>query len=544
MSEENLTAPSADEPLLAEESVSDAHDEETSLTEDVPQPEGVDAPADSGKALAEGSQSEPTQAPQIEDEVPAESAAELVAEDSGEGLSEESVEAADQGGESSRESAEFEAPQVEETPAETAIESEPEAAAPAEEPEASAEESEADDTANAAISESMWASVRDRDRAPVLTGEEVGLPGEITDADEIFGEALPVDTAQIEAVTQAPATTIPAASTDAPVDFTEDPTPTPLDVFAQRQGGADADASTADFAAGDEDAPSGEAPIDSTAVLRRSLLAVPVAAPAAAETAWMSRAEDGASQPELAPASGGEDAADAFDGADAALETPYASAADEAPADPQAESAEDERPLDESIFEGATLVDELPSRASAHWVSLLAHLVIVPVAWYLIADAGARFTLADDSILNTGRFSALGLGELIIAIVGLVALLLTSRKSSVGAWLSGAVTTVVAIPWLMTPAAIASVAMPALQRLDSWNAFGANLVHHFQASAYSGRLLICGLALMGVGYLSHSVRRQGRAEEAVRAQVEKVNPSAAHFSARARRKAKKAAGLR
>ena len=39
-------------------------------------------------------------------------------------------------------------------------------------------------------------------------------------------------------------------------------------------------------------------------------------------------------------------------------------------------------------------------------------------------------------------------------------------------------------------------------------------------------------------------RRKGRAEEALRAEVERVNPTGAYFTARARRRAEKAAGLR
>ena len=47
-----------------------------------------------------------------------------------------------------------------------------------------------------------------------------------------------------------------------------------------------------------------------------------------------------------------------------------------------------------------------------------------------------------------------------------------------------------------------------------------------------------------MGILSPRVRRSGRAEEVLRSEVEKVNPTRAHYTARARRKAEKAAGLR
>ena len=44
---------------------------------------------------------------------------------------------------------------------------------------------------------------------------------------------------------------------------------------------------------------------------------------------------------------------------------------------------------------------------------------------------------------------------------------------------------------------------------------------------------------MGLGYVSHSVRRTGRAEEALRTSIEAVNPAGALYSRRARKKAAK-----
>lgn len=90
----------------------------------------------------------------------------------------------------------------------------------------------------------------------------------------------------------------------------------------------------------------------------------------------------------------------------------------------------------------------------------------------------------------------------------------------------------------------AQTVLPVLRWLDQWNTFGANISHHLQASGYSGRFMIAGALLIGMGIVSHSVRRRGRDEEALRAQVEKVNPVGAHFTARDRRQAEKAADLR
>ena len=366
----------------------------------------------------------------------------------------------------------------------------------------------APDASNTEVSESMWAAVRDRGR--VLTGEEVDLPGETTDTDDIVGEPSPVDTGQIEPVTRGPqATTIPPMTGEIPVVVPQDPTPTPQDVLAHR-GDAEKAVEEAPL---DPPAADPAPALDSTTVQRRSLITPPAPEPEPEpEATWVPRADSESADTAL------------FAGATVVDGTP--------------------RSLDDSIFEGATLVAGMPSRAGAHWASLLAHVLLIPVAWYLIADAGARFTLADGSILESGRFSALGLGELLGGLIILFLLLLASRKSSLGAWVSGILVTLAGIPWIAVPSLAASTALPVLRALDSWNAFGANLAHHFQASAYSGRLLLIGIVLMGIGILTHSVRRQGRAEEALRAEVAKVNPASAHFSARARRKAEKAAGLR
>ena len=200
--------------------------------------------------------------------------------------------------------------------------------------------------------------------------------------------------------------------------------------------------------------------------------------------------------------------------------------------------------LDDVIFEGATVIPEIPSRAGAHWMSFLFSLLLVPVAWYLLADAGARMTLAESAPAVTGNLNYLALGELFGALVITVVLWFFYRRSSVGAWISGLLITCVAVPWVALPGATSGYATPLLRSLSNWNSLGANFAHHLQASAYSGRLLFVGVLLMLVGALSHSVRRKGRAEEALRAEVERVNPTGAYFTARARRRAEKAAGLR
>ena len=197
--------------------------------------------------------------------------------------------------------------------------------------------------------------------------------------------------------------------------------------------------------------------------------------------------------------------------------------------------------LDDELFSAAPEITEMPSRTGAHWLSFLLFLLLVPVSWYLAADAGARMTLADAAPIYTGVASIVALGEILGAIVISAILFVTARRSSLGAWLMGIVTLVVGLPWLMAPGITEASVLPTLTALTNTGSLGANLSHHLQASGYSGRFALLGIALMGLAYVSHSARRTGRAEEALRVSLEATNPAGAFYSKRARKKAAKEA---
>ena len=200
--------------------------------------------------------------------------------------------------------------------------------------------------------------------------------------------------------------------------------------------------------------------------------------------------------------------------------------------------------LDDALFEGATVVPEMPSRAAAHWSSLALGIFALPITWYLIADAGARMTLPEGNPAATGVINWLALTEVVIAFVAVIALFEAFKRSSLGAWIGGLCFFAAGLPWVFAPGFTSAHTVSVLHFLQNSGALGANLAHHLQASGYSGRLLFLGIALLGIASLSHSVRRRGRNEEAMREQVERVNPAGAHFTARERRRAEKAAGLR
>ena len=200
--------------------------------------------------------------------------------------------------------------------------------------------------------------------------------------------------------------------------------------------------------------------------------------------------------------------------------------------------------LDDVLFEGASIVPEMPSRTGAHLFSFVLGILALPITWYLVADAGARMTLPEGNPAATGVINWLAITELAIAFVAIIALFEAFKRSSLGAWIAGLCFLAAGIPWVFAPAFTSAHTVSLLHFLQNAGSFGSNLAHHLQASGYSGRLLILGIVLMGVASLSHSARRRGRAEEAMREQVERVNPTGAHYTARERRRAAKAAGLR
>ena len=195
--------------------------------------------------------------------------------------------------------------------------------------------------------------------------------------------------------------------------------------------------------------------------------------------------------------------------------------------------------LDDELFSAAPEITEMPSRTGAHWLSFLLFLLLVPVGWYLAADAGARMTLADAAPMYTGVASIMALGEILGAIIISAILFVVARRSSLGAWLMGIVTFIVGLPWLMAPGMTGASVLSALTALTNTGSLGANLSHHLQASGYSGRFALLGIALIGLAYVSHSARRTGRAEEALRTSIEATNPAGAFYSKRARKKAAK-----
>lgn len=188
------------------------------------------------------------------------------------------------------------------------------------------------------------------------------------------------------------------------------------------------------------------------------------------------------------------------------------------------ESAPTEAEIDASIFDEATVVPEVPSRVGARIWSFFLTLLGFPVAWYLITDAAARLTLAEGNTMSTGIINPLALGELGAgAIVAIILILLTIR-SSLGAIIFGFLFMVAGGFFLAVPTMTAEFMDPAYKWLIAFNDFGGNVAHHIQWTGYTGTLAVAGLMLFVIGLTSMFARRDGRREQDIKAQIERMAP--------------------
>ncbi len=189
---------------------------------------------------------------------------------------------------------------------------------------------------------------------------------------------------------------------------------------------------------------------------------------------------------------------------------------------------EEDLPVSENTTElilGDTSVPlVLPSRVSARVWSFFMTLLGAPVAWYLISDAAARFTLADNSPFKTGQLNYAACIEFTAGALIAVVLLSFLVRSSLGALFSGLAVMVVGAPFLLVPGLTKEILQPAIDWLTSWNDFGANLAHHLNWTGYTGAIFIAGLFLFVMGIIAILARRDGRREQEIRAQIERYSP--------------------
>lgn len=166
----------------------------------------------------------------------------------------------------------------------------------------------------------------------------------------------------------------------------------------------------------------------------------------------------------------------------------------------------------------------IPSRLGARLWSFFMTLLGAPVAWYLLSDGAARFTLGENSPYQTGMLNLGACVEFTAGLILAVALLVFLVRSSLGALTSGLVLMVLGTPFLVVPGFTKEFLTPAITWLKDWNDFGANLAHHLNWTGYTGAIFLSGLMLFVMGIVAILARRDGRKEAEIRGQIERYAP--------------------
>ncbi|MDO5700152.1 MAG: hypothetical protein Q4P36_01605 [Bowdeniella nasicola] len=161
------------------------------------------------------------------------------------------------------------------------------------------------------------------------------------------------------------------------------------------------------------------------------------------------------------------------------------------------------------------------SRAWAHVGSIFGVLLLTPIAWYLLSDAAARFTLANNAPWDTGVVNLAAIGEFVGGLVVAFLIALILRASSVGGWITGVIVTVAGAFFIVAPSYAQNLLEDPLARFADLHTMAENTAHHLVWDGSTGRLAVVGLALIFGAMISHSARRRGRREERLQAAFER-----------------------
>lgn len=200
--------------------------------------------------------------------------------------------------------------------------------------------------------------------------------------------------------------------------------------------------------------------------------------------------------------------------------------ADPAPTDDATPERTPDKPryrLDDAILEGATTLPSIPSRVPAHLWSLLLTLLFVPTAWFFAADAAARLLPGSLPHLEPHIRNVAGLLELGVAALAVFLTILVARWSSLGAFVWGTVATAAGITFFVLQGAgspLVTDLNPVIDAMSRTNGFFTNVAYHLAFSLTTGTIVLAGIVLIALGFVSHGARRKGRRDYLARKAID------------------------
>lgn len=158
-----------------------------------------------------------------------------------------------------------------------------------------------------------------------------------------------------------------------------------------------------------------------------------------------------------------------------------------------------------------TEIPEAPKkRIGAHFGSFFATLLLVPVAWYLLSDAGARLFLVEDNPWATQQTDIFPVLELVGGLVVAAIIWILARTSSLGAQIWGAILAIAGLGAIILPQYGVELISQLDNAIGDYNPFTGNVVHHLNQDLGSGRIAIFGALLLLTGLVAHQARKRGQ----------------------------------
>ena len=164
---------------------------------------------------------------------------------------------------------------------------------------------------------------------------------------------------------------------------------------------------------------------------------------------------------------------------------------------------------DAILLKGASALSAPSSRVETHWAGVLVAIVLFPLAWFLVHDGAATLTGGNPSAWPSAA-SPMGALEILGGTAACAAALFMISHSSLGAFVVGALSTVIGLPFILMPGVTKSILGPTVDRLQAHSDLGKALSTYVMDDGLSGRFILMGVLTIMVAVVGHLARRAGQ----------------------------------
>ena len=164
---------------------------------------------------------------------------------------------------------------------------------------------------------------------------------------------------------------------------------------------------------------------------------------------------------------------------------------------------------DSILLKGASVLSAPGSRVETHWAGVLVAVVLFPLAWFLVHDGAATLTGGNPSAWPSAA-SPMGALEILGGTAACAAALFMISRSSLGAFVVGAFSTVIGLPFVLMPGVTKSILGPTVDRLQAHSDLGKALSTYVMDDGLSGRFILMGVLTIMVAVVGHLARQAGQ----------------------------------